>query len=316
MSFTTEVKEELSRVEPICSHCDAATLAALIRIEGTIFLHGPGKFRLEISTDAPQVARFIIRALHGRYSLKTDLTMRRSVLHKTPNWLIEVPSQPGLNEALQDLGIVGEEGLQRGIDAQLVKKSCCAAAYLRGVFLGSGFISNPRGDFHFELTVESQTMANDIVELMATKNIHAKIVNRRNTHTVYLKSGSAISSFLAFVGAHQAALKMENERVIKSVRNDVNRRVNAEIANQAKTAEAAVDQIQAIRTLLEHQDIKTLSPGLQDYIRLRVRYPEATLKELGERANPPLSKSAIYHRVRRVEQMAKEAQARKQERRS
>ena len=306
MSFTTEVKEELSRVEPVCSHCDAATLAALIRIEGTILLAGPGKFRLEISTDAPQVARFIIRALHGRYQLKTDLTMRRSVLHKTPNWLIEVPTQPGLDEALRDLGILGEEGLQRGIAPELVRKSCCASAYLRGVFLGSGFISNPRGDFHFEITVESQTMAGDIVALLETKGINAKVVERRNTHTVYLKSGSAISSFLAFVGAHQSALKMENERVLKSVRNDVNRRVNAEIANQAKTAEASVEQIQAIRTLLEHRDIKTLPKGLQDYIRLRVRYPEATLKELGESATPPLSKSAIYHRVRRIEQMARE----------
>ena len=81
-------------MEPTCSHCDAATLAALIRIEGSIFFNGPGKFRLEISTDVPQVARFIIRTLHSRYALKTDLTMRRSVLHKTPNWLIEVPTQP------------------------------------------------------------------------------------------------------------------------------------------------------------------------------------------------------------------------------
>lgn len=293
-------------MEPTCSHCDAATLAALIRIEGSIFFNGPGKFRLEISTDVPQVARFIIRTLHSRYALKTDLTMRRSVLHKTPNWLIEVPTQPRLTEALFDLGIIGEEGLKRGIDPRLVQKSCCASAYLRGVFLGSGFISNPRGDFHFELTVESQTMANDIVELLATKDIHAKIVERRNTYTVYLKSGAAISSFLAFVGAHQGALKMENERVIKSVRNDVNRRVNAEIANQAKTAEASVEQVAAIRTLLDHRDIKSLSRGLQEYIQLRVRYPEATLKELGERANPPLSKSAIYHRVRRIEQMVRE----------
>lgn len=308
MSFTAEVKEELSRVEPTCSHCDAATLAALIRIEGSIFLHGPRQFRLEISTDVPQVARFIIRALHNMYALKTDLTMRRSVLHKTPNWLIDVPSQPGLQDALQDLGIIGEEGqgLQRGIDPKLVQKSCCRAAYLRGVFLGSGFISNPRGDFHFELTVESQTMAHDIVNLLATKDIHAKIVERRNSYTVYLKSGAAISSFLAFVSAHQSALKMENERVIKSVRNDVNRRVNAEIANQAKTAEASVEQVQAIRTLLDYRDIKSLPRGLQEYIQLRVRYPEATLKELGERANPPLSKSAIYHRVRRIEQMARE----------
>lgn len=134
MSFTAEVKEELSRVEPTCSHCDAATLSALIRIEGSILFSGPGRFRLEISTDVPQVARFIIRALHGMYALKTDLTMRRSVLHKTPNWLIDVPTQPHLTEALYDLGIIGKEGLKRGIDPKLVQKSCCASAYLRGVF--------------------------------------------------------------------------------------------------------------------------------------------------------------------------------------
>ena len=95
---------------------------------------------------------------------------------------------------------MGEGGLKRGIDHELVKKECCASAYLRGVFLGSGFISNPRGDFHFELTVESQTMANDIVELMEAKDIHAKVVERRNSHTVYLKSGSAISAFLRLCG--------------------------------------------------------------------------------------------------------------------
>lgn len=311
MSFTTEVKEELSRVEPTCSHCDAATLAALIRIEGTILFKGPGKFALEISTDAPQVARFVIRSLHGMYSLTTDLTMRRSVLHKTPNWLIEVPAQPRLSEALTDLGILKDGSLQRGISPELVKKECCASAYLRGAFLGSGFISNPRGDFHFELTVESQTMAEDIVSLMKAKGINAKVVERRSSHTVYLKSGAAISSFLAFVGAHQCALKMENERVIKSVRNDVNRRVNAEVANQAKTSAASVDQIQAIRQVLEHRDLKSLPVGLQEYIRLRVRYPDATLKELGERANPPLSKSAIYHRVRRIEQMARDQSPRR-----
>lgn len=304
MSFTAQVKEELCRAEAECSHCNAATLAALIRIEGTILLSGPGKFRLEISTDVPQVARFIIQALHSMYSLQTDLTMRRNVLHKTPNWLIEVPAQAGLNEALQDLGILGEEGLQRGIDPKLVAKECCASAYLRGVFLGSGFVSDPRGDFHLEITVESKTMAFDIVELMARKDINAKVVERRNTHTIYLKSGAQIANLLTFMKAYQASLALENARVLKSVRNDVNRRVNAEIANQNKTSSAAVDQIQAIRKLLDHQDIKTLPLGLQEYIRLRVRYPEATLKELGERANPPLSKSAIYHRVRRIEQMA------------
>ena len=111
MSFTTEVKDELSRVLPTCSHCDAVQLAALIRIEGTLLMQGSGKSRLEIATDSPQVARFVIKSLHDQFNLKTDLTMRRSVLHKTPNWLIEVPYQPGLLEALEKLGVMNSEGL-------------------------------------------------------------------------------------------------------------------------------------------------------------------------------------------------------------
>lgn len=306
MSFTTEVKDELSRVLPTCSHCDAVQLAALIRIEGTLLMQGSGKSRLEIATDSPQVARFVIKSLHDQFNLKTDLTMRRSVLHKTPNWLIEVPYQSGLLEALEKLGVMNSEGLERGIDPALVKKTCCAEAYLRGVFLGSGFISNPRGDFHFEITVENETLAEDVAQLMRDRGINAKVMHRRNSYIVYLKSGTAITNFLAAVGAHQCALKMESERVLKSVRNDVNRRVNAEIANQAKTVDAAVEQINTIREVLDHVALTDLPLGLQEFIRLRVRYPEATLKELGEHADPPLSKSAIYHRVRRLEQMAQE----------
>ena len=304
MSFASEVKEELSRVEPTCSHCESATLAALIRVEGTLLFGGPGKYRLEINTDSPLVARLVIKSLHTLYNLHTELTTRRSVLHKTPNWLIEVRAQPGLQQALVQLGILGENGLERGIVPSIVRKRCCRAAYLRGLFLGSGYISDPRGDFPFEITVETKTFADAIVELLAESGIQAKVMARRNTYIVYLKSGSAISDFLALVGAHHNALQMETERVRKSVRNDVNRQVNAEIANQAKTAAASVEQVMVIRKVLDHQDIHSLPVGLQEYIRLRVRHPDATLKELGALADPPLSKSAIYHRVRRLQEIA------------
>lgn len=306
MSFTAEVKDELARVAPMCSHCDKATLAALVRIEGTLFFGGPGRYRIEIATDVPSVARLVIKLLHGIYELKTNLTVRRSVLHKTPNYLIEVPTQPKLEGALRDMGVLSGEGLEMGIMPELVEKQCCAAAYLRGAFLGSGFISNPRGDFHFEITVESESLAEGLVELMASKGINARVMQRRSSYMVYLKSGTAILEFLAFVGAHHSALSMENEWVIKSVRNDVNRITNAEIANQAKAANASVDQIFAIRKVVDAYGMENLPPALQEFIKLRVTNPDATLKELGEKANPPLSKSAVYHRVRRIEQMAKE----------
>ena len=306
MSFNTDVKEELARVDSTCSHCDRALLAALIRIEGTLLISGQGRYRLEIVTDAPSVARLTWRLLHESYGLRTELTTRRSVLHKTPNYLIDVPVQEGLTEALRDMGVLGDHGLELGVAPELVAKQCCAAAYLRGAFLGSGFVSDPRGDFHFEITVESQEMADDRAEIMAEKGIRARVMQRRSSFIVYIKSGESILEFLAFVGAHQSALVMENARVVKSVRNDVNRQTNAEIANQKKAAEASVDQIYAMRSVLEAYGVERLPPALREIIRLRVQYPDATLKELGERADPPLSKSAVYHRIRRIEQMAKD----------
>ena len=139
MSFNSDVKEELTRVPAVCSHCERALLAALIRIEGTLFISGQGRYRLEVVTDAPSVARLAWRLLHETYGLRTELTTRRSVLHKTPNYLIDVPAQSGLVEALRDMGVLGDAGLELGVAPSLVAKQCCAAAYLRGAFLGSGF---------------------------------------------------------------------------------------------------------------------------------------------------------------------------------
>ncbi len=119
---------------------------------------------------------------------------------------------------------------------------------------------------------------------------------------IYLKSGNAILEFLAFTGAHRSALMLEEVRVMKSVRNDVNRQINAEMANQHKATDAAVRQLFMIRDVLKEHEVSSLPPALQEFIRLRVAYPEASLKELGERHDPPLSKSAVNHRLRRLEQ--------------
>lgn len=308
MSFATDVKDELSRVEPQCSHCEKATLAALARMEGTLLFSGKGRYRLEIDTEIPSVARLIIKLIHTQYRLHTELTVRRNVLHKTPNYLITVPGQPRMEAALRDLGILGDSGFQTGLPEHLVQKDCCTAAYLRGVFLGSGFISDPRGDFHFEMTIEYEDLANDVVRLLEERGIAARIMPRRNSFLIYIKSGTVITEFLALVGAHRSCLAMENAMVVKSVRNDVNRRVNAELANQAKSSAASVQQIVNIRKVVDHYGMDNIPPALQSFIKLRLANPNDSLKELGEKADPPLSKSAMAHRVKRIEEMAAELQ--------
>lgn len=308
MSFTAEVKDELSRVDPKRACCSKAELAALVRIEGSLHISGPSRYRLEIATETAPVARTAIKLLHGIYGLKTELTVRRSVLHKTNNYLITVPTQPKLTEALGELGILGDAGLATGIDTALVKRDCCAIAYLRGAFLGGGFVADPHGDFHFELTAGSEQLAEDLVALMRRFDIDARVARRRGTYAVYLKGAEPIVTFLALVGAHRALLRTEDVRIIKSMRNDVNRLVNAEIANQAKTTEAAMEQVEAIRLLAVTRGLDSLPPALQQLAELRLEHPDVSLRELGELADPPLSKSAVYHRVRRIEQLAAGAQ--------
>jgi hypothetical protein len=308
MSFTAEVKEELSRVMPKRACCPKAELAALVRVEGTLHITGPERYRLEIATETAPVARKTIKLLHELYGLKTELTVRRSILHKTNNYLITLPQQPRLAGALQDLGILDEKmSISYRIASRLVSKDCCAVSYLRGAFLGGGFVADPHGDFHFELTAEAAELAEDLVELMARFEMEAKVTRRRGLYAVYLKGAEPIVTFLALVGAHRALLRAEDVRVMKSVRNRVNRLVNAETANLVKSTDAAMAQLEGISRLAEERGLEALPPALRELAYLRLENPDVSLRELGELADPPLSKSAVYHRIRRLEELAEEA---------
>jgi DNA-binding protein WhiA len=304
MSFTAEVRDELSRLEQKRACCDKAELSALIRLEGTLSVSGSKQYRIEISSENAQVARRIIRLVRKHYQLKTELTVRRFILHKSNNYQITIPNQAQLYDVLTELGLAGSEYLSGGISEELVKRDCCAIAYLRGAFLGSGFIAHPQGDFHFELRTHTETLARALAELMTRFTLDGRVMARRNAWTVYLKGAEPIIDFLALVGAHKALLETENVRIMKSFRNDVNRRVNAEIANQAKASGAALAQIEDIKLLESEKGLDALPPALQDFARLRLKNPEVSLRELGELSDPQLSKSAVNHRMRRLTDLA------------
>ena len=307
MSFTAEVKEELARVENAKPCCANAELSALVRVEGTLHYTGGGRMRLEIATETAPVARKVIKLLRSVFDLTTELTVRRSVLHKSNNYLITVVDQPGLTGALTELGILDEDHSPLySVPAWLVKKDCCAIAYLRGMFLGGGFVADPHGDFHFELTAESEEIAADLVKRMGRFGINARVTSRRGTYAVYLKGAEPIVTFLALVGAHRALLRTEDVRILKEMRNDVNRLVNAETANLQKTANAAAEQVAAVRWLERARGLDALPPALREIAFLRLENPDVSLRELGELADPPLSKSAVYHRIRRLEELAEE----------
>lgn len=303
MSFTAQVKDELSRVEPACPGCEKACLAALVRIVGTLAISSR-KPRLEAATETAGVARSLIRLLHSVYGLKTELTVRRSKLHKAHNFLVTVPAQAPLEGALRDLGVLGGGRDADVVPGALAERSCCAASYLRGVFLAGGYIADPRGDFHFELVCQSEPLAEAVCALMGRCGVCARFIRRGNTSVVYLKGAERIISFLAFAGAHKSALEMENARVVKSVRNDTNRRVNAEIANQQKASAASMAQIASIRRLVARRGIDEVPESLREVAVLRLKHPDASVKELGQYATPPLSKNAVYHRLLRIQKLA------------
>ena len=306
MSFTAEVKDELSRVEGTCPECDVAELAAMVRVCGALSFRGSGNYAIRVSTETGAVARTVIRLAHAVFDLDTSLTVRRSNLHKTRNYLIEIPEQTGLEKALIRMGVlVLGQGLASGVAARVVARPCCRAAYLRGAFMAGGFIADPRGDFHLEIAVTGEEFADDLVELLDDEGVTARVNRRRGAFAIYLKSFDDIARFLGIIGARRTALAVENVRAMKSVKNDVNRRVNAEIANQARSTGAAADQLTLIDRVEAEVGLENLPPALASFCVARRSHPDLSLRDLGAAMTPPLSKSALYHRVLRLEQLLK-----------
>ena len=172
--------------------------------------------------------------------------------------------------------------------------------------MGSGFIANPRGNYHFEIAFAAEPIAEDVARIFTEKGIPARISRRRNNYIVYLKSGDAISDFLAFTGAHTSALHFEDARLYKSIRNDANRATNAEIANQRKTIHAFLEFQDSVERIQQAEAMGKLSPALREVIRVRMAHPDASLKALGDMLDPPVSKSAVAHRVQRILDFARD----------
>lgn len=303
MSFTAEVRDELARCEPECEYCDLSTLAALTRVSGTLSLAGSGRYRLTVATETGAVARTMITLTHRILKLKTEFTVRKSVLHKVRNYLITLPDQPDLDKALVLLGILDRrEGSSAGVPGTSLP-SLLQACYIRGALIAGGFVADPRGDFHLEIAVQGEQYARGLCDLLEQIGVHARVNARRGSFAVYIKSAEEIEQLLKLVGAKRSVAEIEEARAVKLVKNDVNRRVNAELANQTRSAGAAQHQLALIDELEQRGLRDTLPDALAVFCDLRERYPDLSLRDLGEMADPPLSKSALYHRVLRLEKL-------------
>lgn len=302
MSFTAQVKDELSRVEGECPLCAYAQLSAITRICGTLSFRGPGRYSIKVSTETGAVARTMIKLTHELFDLETPLTVRHSNLHKTRNYLIEIPEQDELEADLVRLGIlVPGHGLSSGIPRELLSRECCRRAFVRGAFMAGGFIADPRGDFHLEIAVTGEEYAHGLMDVLANMGVSARLNRRRGTFAIYLKSFDEIVRLIQAMGGRRSALAVESVRRMKSLKNDVNRRVNAEMANQARSTGAAADQLALIDRAERELGLRSLPPAVREFCELRRAHPELSLSALGEMCDPPASKSAMYHRVLRLE---------------
>ena len=310
MSLSGMVKEELSRQISPARHCRIAETAALLCACGRI----TAKENLRIQTENAAVVRKCFTLLQKTFNIETEIAIRESCQMKKGNvYFVEICDPNEIRNVLQGTKLsVNRETLC--FDNTLVtQQSCCKRAFIRGAFLASGSISDPEKGYHFEIVCPDRQKAEQLQELIRSFQIDAKIVLRKKSYVVYVKEGAQIVDILAVMEANVALMNLENIRILKEMRNSVNRKVNCETANINKTVSAAVKQIEDIKLIESQKGFHTLNEGLAEIAELRLQYPEATLKELGMMLNPQVGKSGVNHRLRKLSEIADELRNNKEE---
>jgi len=305
MSFSLVTKNELARVVGPLPCCKTAELAALVKMDGSLQISGR-KISLNIINHNAAVARKVFKLSKELFGLQTEVLVKKKVrLRKNNVYVVRIPPQENLQRMLLQLGMLKVNGtLRENMLYELVRKECCRRSYLRGVFLGGGSVNSPGGTYHMEIITSNSKHAEDICGLLQKFGLPARISARKNWYVVYLKESEQIVECLNIMGAHTALLEFENTRIYKEMRNQVNRLVNCETANLNKTVNASLRQVENIRYIAMTVGINKLPRSLREVAELRISYPDASLKELGEMMNPKLGKSGVNHRLRKLDEIA------------
>ncbi|MBU5459281.1 DNA-binding protein WhiA [Anaerostipes sp. MSJ-23] len=301
MSFSSNVKEELSRNETGARHCKIAELAGFIKFCGEVTQDGEN-YRVKIHTETVTVARRFYTLLKDLFKIQAKIDVSRNdFLKRSRNYTVSVDNRDDCVLLLKTVKLMEQD--EFGL---VLQNTCCKRAYIRGAFQAAGSMSDPEKNYHFEIVSADEKTSEQLKEVLNFFELDAKIVLRKKYYVVYIKEGSKIVDVLNIMEAHVALMKFENIRILKDMRNTVNRRVNCETANIHKTVSAAVKQVEDIEYIMEHKGLHHLSQGLQDIAYLRMEHPEATLKELGDMLDPPVGKSGVNHRLKKLNKMAEE----------
>lgn len=307
-SFSQQVKDEIIRQELSRNqHCLKAELAAIIHMAGSIHLAGREQVSLSVTTELAGMARRIVKLFKATYQLEGEIQAEEvGRLGKLHRYTIIIPTQLKLNELLSELGMFSRDNLlENDIKPQLVKERCCQTSFLRGAFLAAGSITDPqKNTYHLEMVTQNEDFINGLIYLLNLLGVKAKIGQRKDKFLIYLKDSEAIAKFLSLINANTGVIKLEEVKVIKGLRGEVNRLVNCETANMEKSLSAAWEQVDLIQNLRASSVWTSLPEKLRITAELRLEHPESSLKELGDFHQPPLSKSAVNHRLRLIREMA------------
>ncbi|MGM9907057.1 DNA-binding protein WhiA [Limosilactobacillus sp.] len=305
MSYASEVKKELTAIKVHQKNAQAE-LMALIRMNGSIALANH-QLILNIQTENPAIARRIYSLLKEFYHVESDIVVRRKMKLKKNNQYI-VRLRYAAQHVLDDLGILQNLQIKERVPVELLDDEWMVRSYLRGAFLAGGSVNNPETSrYHLEIYSLYEEHNEMIAQMMNKFGLNAQTTARRSGFIVYLKEAEKIADFMSLIGATNSMLQFENVRIVRDMRNSVNRLVNCENANMNKIANASTRQIENIRLIDERVGIQTLPDKLREIAETRLAHQEVSLKELGELVpGGPISKSGVNHRLRKLNAYADE----------
>ena len=310
MSFSGETKNELSRLEPDKKCCMLAEISGFLRVSGSIRLAGMGKLRLVVTTENPAVARHFKKLIKEYFQVDTELEVEECPPPKKGHqYSLSIGPEMRSEQILRETGILlvreGNNYISDGIYSDLIRTKCCKKSYLRGIFMGAGTMNDPENSYHLEFVCNSMNLANDLKKLInGFVDLTAKVVERKGQYVVYMKKAEYISDTLALMGAHTQVLEFENVRLKKELMNETVRITNCDAANTDRTLDASQRQIENIRKIERTKGLDYLPEKLKQAALMRLEYPEASLVQLGEMMDPPMKKSGINNRFRKIEEIA------------
>lgn len=310
MSFSATVKNELARIPLTDTCCIMAELAGLTRMCGSIRFQGNEQISLFYITENASVARRITTFLKQMYIDEVEINAVKSrQLKKKYTYEIYIKDPYVIKTLLSDIDFLDEANVfmpHYPVDSSLIRSNCCLRSYIRGNFLGAGSVTNPEKSYHLEFVTRNEAHGRDLIKWLARAGIEAKYIKRKQDFIVYIKEAELISDLLALMGASKSVFKLEDVRVVKDIRNNVNRIVNCETANLNKIVDAAIKQLEDIELLDRVVGLSKLPESLQEAAYIRKKHPQASLQELGSLLDPPVGKSGMNHRLKKIRTMANE----------